>query len=246
MGEVLFQRLMKRKVNVKSVGITKAAHLMIDDVNNRFFINRGNIVDVCLAMPGLHNLYNAAVTVLAGSMLNLEQDKVLKALTSLKNIPGRFEIFYFPGNITVVVDYAHTAKGIFFCLNAIRECGARRIFHVFGFRGKRDSSKRPLMLKNSIEMADYTVLTFDDLNGVSPEEMDAELKRLRGDVHEAHCEIITDRTRAIEKAIGLANHGDWIVITGKGHEKYKEKFSLDTTSDVETIEKLYLEKLRVK
>lgn len=40
---------------------------------------------------------------------------------------------------------------------------------------------------------------------------------------------------AIKQAIEDSQSGDWVVITGKGHEKYQQNFHLPTDSDRETV-----------
>lgn len=47
--------------------------------------------------------------------------------------------------------------------------------------------------------------------------------------------IVPDRTLAIQQAIHESKEGDWIVITGKGQEKYQQTFHLPTDSDRETV-----------
>lgn len=51
--------------------------------------------------------------------------------------------------------------------------------------------------------------------------------------------VMPDRTSAIKWAIENSQQDDWILITGKGHETYKQMFSMPTTSDTETV--LYIE-----
>lgn len=47
--------------------------------------------------------------------------------------------------------------------------------------------------------------------------------------------IILDRTLAIQTAQQMGKTGDWIVITGKGPEQYKQPFVLPTNTDKETV-----------
>ena len=51
-------------------------------------------------------------------------------------------------------------------------------------------------------------------------------------------DVMMDRTLAIQTAMNEAREGDWILVTGKGHEKYKTAYALPTASDKETV--LYL------
>ncbi|WP_108587007.1 hypothetical protein [Paenisporosarcina sp. OV554] len=68
--------------------------------------------------------------------------------------------------------------------------------------------------------------------GVSPKQMMHELESLS---HHEKCIIIPDRTLAIKQAWDQAQNQGWIVITGKGNELYRHRYSLPTTSDLNTL-----------
>ncbi|WP_439646605.1 glutamate ligase domain-containing protein [Piscibacillus salipiscarius] len=111
--------------------------------------------------------------------------------------------------------------------------GANQVIHVFGFRGSRDPSKRKAMMDKSAKVSDYYILTLDDLNNSTMSEMEETLNEFHQNYGKG--EVIYDRTKAIERAIEFAEDGDWVVITGKGHESYKEEFELGTSNDLETV-----------
>jgi len=91
------------------------------------------------------------------------------------------------------------------------------------------------MMEISSAMSDCTFLTLDDLNGINKDEMIAELKKYRNMAEEENVQVIPDRTLAIKKAWDTAEAGDWILVTGKGSETYKEEYALPSKSDQETI-----------
>lgn len=245
-GEKLSRRLKKENVKVFSIGMSKDADLKIAERGSKVKFKSSKEFKLELDLPGIYNKYNAVFTIMASHLWSLHIEKTINYLSNFKKVPGRFEIFHFPGNKTVVVDYAHTAKGFYYCLNAIRECGAYRIFHVFGFRGNRDPYKRPEMIKMSYELSDYYILTFDDLNEIEPVEMERELLAFHSRYNNESGEVITDRTIAIKRAIDMASDGDWVVITGKGHEEYRHDFEMQTTSDIDTVKKLLHEYSYIK
>ncbi|WP_194840887.1 UDP-N-acetylmuramoyl-L-alanyl-D-glutamate--2,6-diaminopimelate ligase [Filobacillus milosensis] len=233
------EQLRDSKINVHTVGIKEENDVQIFEHHQNLHVKGATSNELLeLKMPGLHNRYNAAFGLLTSEIFNLNRNESIQALNHVENIRGRFEIVYFPGNKKVVVDYAHTPKGFYHCLNTIRECGARRIIHVFGFRGARDPSKRLSMMKQSIEVSDYYILTFDDLNDTPENDMEQTLNQFHNQFGNNKGEVVTDRTLAIERAIELAGDGDWVVITGKGHESFKHDFKWGTKSDLETVEKV--------
>nr|WP_316047546.1 cyanophycin synthetase [Planococcus glaciei] len=71
-----------------------------------------------------------------------------------RGVEGRFEVSKLTNGSTVVVDYAHTPDAVSYCLETVKLQGAKRIIHVFGFRGDRDPSKRSAMLSISAEWSD--------------------------------------------------------------------------------------------
>lgn len=186
-------------------------------------------------MQGKHNIENASVAFATSVQLGIDARVVEEALNDFKGLPGRFQLFSHPTGATIVIDYAHTANAFQHILETVKSQNAKNIYHVFGFRGNRDVNKRAKMIEISLKHSNQCILTFDDLNNVSPEQMINELQLLG--THEK-CIIIPDRTEAIKHAWKMAQANDWIVITGKGCESYKQSYTLSTTSDVQTLDYL--------
>lgn len=191
--------------------------------------------DIQLPMAGLHNAYNTGMAFAVAKEFQITKNNIIAAIEGFQGVPGRFEKFMLKNGAMIVIDYAHTADAVFYCLQAAKELGADKLFHVYGFRGNRDASKRKEMIQISSELSDEYILTFDDLNGVPPEEMRSELELLNIEYGHEKGTIISDRTEAITFALTLCRNKDWIVITGKGHEKYQQIYSLPTASDLETV-----------
>ncbi|MCM3109390.1 UDP-N-acetylmuramoyl-L-alanyl-D-glutamate--2,6-diaminopimelate ligase [Lederbergia lenta] len=240
-GERLFRSLQNNGQNIFAMGDAKDNHLQI----TRYKKNEPGIATIFegdqqyqlkLKILGIHNVYNAAMAFLTGRKLNIPGEMIIQSLQTFQGVPGRFELIKQPKEATVVIDYAHTSEAFFNCLSTARELGAKRIFHVFGFRGNRDKSKRIGMLNISYELSDKVILTLDDLNQISYEKM---VEILHGVNSPSKAVIIPDRTLAIRYAKDEAEDGDWIIITGKGTEKYKQQFFLPTTTDGETIRFLH-------
>ncbi len=186
-----------------------------------------------LPIMGAHNLQNAALAYQAARTLGLTPLEIIHALNNFEGVPGRFEVQKLPNGATFVIDYAHTGEAFGHCLKTAREMGARRIIHIFGFRGDRDKSKRKKMVETSMLLSDLSILTLDDLHSESQAEMATMLHRLNAS---NKGKVILDRTRAIEYACRHAEAGDWILITGKGDEKYHLSYELPTSTDKETVE----------
>lgn len=190
-------------------------------------------------LPGVHNIWNTMQAYLTTRRIGLEPREIIHALQTFQGVPGRFEQYSHPNNATFIVDYAHSPDALVHCLTTSRNLTRGKLFHIFGFRGKRDQQKRLPMLKASLELCNETILTLDDLNGEDVNEMKVQMNELIEKIGNNTCKVILDRTEAIKYAWEIAEGEDTVLITGKGPESYKQKFSLPSTSDRETI--IYLE-----
>ena len=186
-------------------------------------------------MKGKHNLENASLAFSTALSLHIEPIDIEYSLESFSGVPGRFELFPHPKGATFIVDYAHTGNAFSHILETATLYNPQRIIHIFGFRGNRDIQKRKNMLQISLKNCHICILTFDDLNGVSSEQMIHELSSLDP---LNKCVIIPDRTLAIQYAWDQAQNKDLVVITGKGIENYQQNFALPTLSDIHTLNHL--------
>ncbi|TDL78770.1 UDP-N-acetylmuramoyl-L-alanyl-D-glutamate--2,6-diaminopimelate ligase [Peribacillus frigoritolerans] len=246
-GQKLAGLLKEKNIQVSTFGRSPMDDLEFTSENDVHCSNfevteNGEELRFSMSIPGLHNIYNASMAYLTGRKIGVDSAKLIEGFRTFKGIPGRFEMYSHQKDATAVIDYAHTADAFEYILKTARDCGAKRIFHVFGFRGDRDESKRAEMMEISSRMSDCSILTFDDLNGVEQNEMIDELQAyLKSSGKEADL-LVPDRTLAIQKAWELAEAGDWILVTGKGSEKYKDQYELPAESDQETFRLLMNEK----
>ena len=140
-----------------------------------------------------------------------------EALRSVSTLPGRFEII--KSDITVIIDYAHTAFAFENLLKEIHRAKLPKeeLWTVFGCGGDRDRAKRPLFAKSSEKYADKIIVTSDN-------SRDEDIKQIISDIAVGfvsdNYEVIEDRKSAIEYAICQAPDNSVIAIIGKGAEKY--------------------------
>jgi UDP-N-acetylmuramoyl-L-alanyl-D-glutamate--2,6-diaminopimelate ligase len=103
-------------------------------------------------------------------------------------------------------------------LETLRPLYPGRLILVFGAGGDRDRAKRPEMGKVAVAGADVLIVTSDNPRTEDPEAIIAEI--LAGMVGATY-ERITDRRKAIARALDVAEPGDAILLAGKGHETYQ-------------------------
>ncbi|WP_422124608.1 UDP-N-acetylmuramoyl-L-alanyl-D-glutamate--2,6-diaminopimelate ligase [Planococcus sp. X10-3] len=238
-GQKLCEILQTNSQPMYTIGKSSECDLRIAEFNSlssTMMVVEGNeTYPMDSAMNGIHNMYNTLMAYGTSLLLGISKKKLLNSIQHFKGVDGRFEVTKLVCGPTIVVDYAHTPDSISYCLETAKSQGAQRITHVFGFRGDRDPSKRKDMLSLTAELSQRYILTLDDLNKVSQNDMMEALIHLNKLYGNQKGSVVPDRTLAIQKAIQESEEGDWIVITGKGHEKYQQNFHLPTASDRETV-----------
>jgi UDP-N-acetylmuramoyl-L-alanyl-D-glutamate--2,6-diaminopimelate ligase len=173
---------------------------------------------------GDFNAYNLLAIYATADILGLEKMEILRLMSELENVDGRFQYYISKDKITAIVDYAHTPdalKNVLITINALRT-GNENVITVVGCGGDRDKSKRPVMGHIASEMSNQAIFTSDNPRTESPttiiEEMEAgvEAQNVRKVLS------IENRRQAIKAACKLAVPNDIILVAGKGHETYQE------------------------
>ena len=180
----------------------------------------GSTFEVKMPLIGKFNIYNALAALTCAAAEGLDMAECVRALERAPQAPGRFELVQAGQGFTVAVDYAHTPDGLENVLKAARELKPKRLISVFGCGGNRDSGKRPLMGRISVELSDMAIITTDNPRFEEPLEIISGIeqgaKEAKGDYL-----VEADRAKAIELAINMADEGSLVVIAGKGHEDYQ-------------------------
>ncbi len=192
--------------------ITDAADVVLR-ADGTTFTWRDQAVD--LALTGRFNLANAVAAAEAALALGLSPEEVAAGLGRAQPVPGRFEPVG-DGDVTVLVDYAHTPDGLDQALASARELTDGRVIVVFGCGGDRDREKRPLMGRAADRGADLVVVTSDNPRQEDPRSIIDEV--LVGVDRTDDLLVEVDRRRAVEAAVTRAEPGDLVVVAGKGHE----------------------------
>ncbi len=240
-GKKLQKRLSESGHNVLTFGKQSEDEMQLLNVCTEYFptikVRLGDTTDFLqIPLPGMHNVWNTLGALLTVQKMGISLKKAASYLSSFNGVPGRFETFSHPAGATFIVDYAHTEDAIEYCYQTAERENAERIIHILGFRGKRDLSKRRDIVALCSDVCSQLILTFDDLNGVPSDRMVEELQELNEDFADGSAEIIPDRTKAIQHAWEKAENGDWVFITGKGQETYKQSFKLPASTDIQTIQ----------
>jgi len=198
--------------------------------------------EVWTHFTGIFNASNLMAVMGATILLGVERDDILRILSELRPVSGRFEIIRSPEGKYAVVDYAHTPDAIKNVLAGITDIrsGNEQVITVLGAGGDRDKTKRPEMAQEAVRQSDKVILTSDNPRSEEPEQILADMEA-GIEAHQKNKVLsIVNRREAIKTACMFAKPGDIILVAGKGHEDYQEikgvKYHFD---DKEVINEIF-------
>lgn len=180
--------------------------------------------EVSVHFVGRFNVSNLLAVYASAIMLGEERDEVLRVLSSLRPVNGRFEAIRSPKGFSAIVDYAHTPDALENVLVAIGEIvhGKGQIITVCGAGGNRDKGKRPLMAQEAAKRSDLVIITSDNPRFEEPQAIVDDMLAGLNEEQRRKTLAIVDRREAIRTAARMARPGDVILVAGKGHEPYQE------------------------
>jgi UDP-N-acetylmuramoyl-L-alanyl-D-glutamate--2,6-diaminopimelate ligase len=222
-GQVMVQNT---AATIKTFGLRSVADFKAKIIESHFdgmLINIDN-TEVWTKIIGEFNASNLLAVYAAANLLGYKKEDILRVISTLNTVEGRFEHMRSNTGVTAIIDYAHTPdalKNVISTINSIRnEKGI--LITVVGAGGDRDKTKRPVMGKIASEKSDKVIFTSDNPRNEDPKEI---IDQLVGGVEinrRNNVLAITDRREAIRTACMLAREGDVVLIAGKGHETYQE------------------------
>lgn len=184
---------------------------------------------------GRFNVSNALAAATAAILAGVSAEKVAGALGRAPAVPGRMEAVPGSGEITILVDYAHTADAVEAALGTLRSITRGSLWIVLGAGGDRDQGKRPKMAAAAARLADRVILTSDNPRNEDPAAILREMAA--GLPKGAAAQRIENRAEAIRTAVRSAGPGDVVLVAGKGHEETQEirgeKFPFSDRREVE-------------
>lgn len=177
--------------------------------------------DIFVPLVGRFNASN--ILAIYGTAISLGLDKmdVLRVLSTLTAVNGRFETIHSPKGWTAIVDYAHTPDAVDNVIQTINEIRKGHLITVVGCGGNRDKGKRPIMAQIAKHGSDQLILTSDNPRDEEPADILQDMAAGLTEDELRQTLIIEDRASAIQTACTLAQANDVILVAGKGHEDYQ-------------------------
>lgn len=183
-----------------------------------------NGTEVSVAFVGRFNVSNLLGVYGAAVALGKDPQEVLRVLSILKPVNGRFEAIRSPKGFSAIVDYAHTPDALENVLTSINEIvnGRGQVITVCGAGGNRDKGKRPLMAQEAAKRSDRVIITSDNPRFEEPQDIVNDMLAGLTEEDMKKTIAIVDRREAIRCAAMMAQPGDVILVAGKGHEPYQD------------------------
>ena len=222
-GLVMFQNTQAKKY---TYALKNYADYRAQILENQFsgLLLKLNDSELWTRLIGSFNAYNILAIYGTAELLGLEKDEILRLISELENVAGRFQYFISEEKITAIVDYAHTPDALKNVLETINDIRTKNeeLITVVGCGGNRDKTKRPKMAHIASALSTKVILTSDNPRNEVPEVIIEEMEKGVEPQNFKKTLSVTDRKQAIKAACQMAGPNDIILIAGKGHENYQE------------------------
>jgi UDP-N-acetylmuramate--alanine ligase len=204
----------------------RATGLASDGLKTRFQVEHSELndrFDVCLNLPGRHNVLNALAAICAASELGVSGEAIGAALEQFSGIDRRLqvlaEIETKAGSVTFVDDYGHHPTEIAATLAAARSAWPQRRIVVV-FQPHRYSRTHQLLDDFAAVLADCEILVLTAVYAAGEEPIAgadgkalARAVRARGAVEPVYVEELEDLPRALGP---LLEANDVVLTLGAG------------------------------
>ncbi len=129
--------------------------------------SNGEENEITVSIPGEYMVMNALGAIAISRHFGATIEDCKNGLKNVK-VFGRSEIVPNKLGLKIMIDYAHTPSSLESILSTVKPYTKGRVICVWGVGGDRDSKKRPIMGEISGRLADYTVLTSDQVRTEEP------------------------------------------------------------------------------
>ncbi|WP_026819642.1 UDP-N-acetylmuramate--L-alanine ligase [Arthrobacter castelli] len=170
--------------------------------------------ELVLAVPGTHNILNAAAAFAAGLQAGLTADAAAEGLSAFSGAARRFEFKGEAGGVRVFDDYAHHPTEVLAALTAARTvAGPGRVHVLFQPHLFSRTKEFAVGFADALSAADSaTVMDIypareDPMEGVTSELITG---RLAGRCYQP------DLQRALDRVVSMASCGDIVLTVGAG------------------------------
>ncbi|MBN2214589.1 MAG: UDP-N-acetylmuramoyl-L-alanyl-D-glutamate--2,6-diaminopimelate ligase [Bacteroidales bacterium] len=222
-GKVMAQNT---KAKVSTYGIRSLADYKARIIESHFegMLLHIEKTDVWVKLLGEFSAYNLLAVYATSRLLGLGKEEILKTISVLDTVDGRFEYLRSNNGVIAIIDYAHTPDALLNVLNTLNQIrtGNEQLITVVGAGGNRDKTKRPKMARVCAQKSNTVILTSDNPRFEKPEDIIIDMEAGIKEEYKNKYLVIVNRREAIKTACMMASGGDIVLIAGKGHETYQE------------------------
>lgn len=238
-GMVMLQNTKARKYTytLRSLGDFKTK-ILESDLSGMLL--QMNEKEVHVPFVGKFNASNLTAVYGAAMLLGQNELEILRIISSLQPVSGRFETLRSPSGYIAIVDYAHTPDALSNVITSINQMLTGKPGHlitVVGCGGNRDKGKRPMMAQEAVNGSWKAVFTSDNPRDEDPQDILNDMTDGLDNSQRKKTLVIVDRREAIRAACSLAQSGDIVLVAGKGHENYQivkgEKHHFDDKEEIQ-------------
>jgi UDP-N-acetylmuramoyl-L-alanyl-D-glutamate--2,6-diaminopimelate ligase len=179
----------------------------------------GETLELSPPLIGDYNASNIIEAIAVTDSIGVDRNSIIQGVTNCPQVPGRLERHTLENGVDVFIDYAHSSDGMEKILNVLSSLKRRKLTVLWGAGGDRTPLKRPVIGDIMARYADYIVVTTDNPRSESPESIAGQVEAgiVSSGTGVAY-DVILDRREAIYHALERAEHGDIVVVAGKGPE----------------------------
>jgi UDP-N-acetylmuramoyl-L-alanyl-D-glutamate--2,6-diaminopimelate ligase len=207
-------------------------------------VSSKGVFKIKTALIGDFNVYNSAFAAVVGQIVGLQGKQIEQGVFNVKNVAGRMQLIEAGQPFLVLVDFAVTPDALEKALTSLKSVCRGKVRLVFGATGDRDKLKRPIMGQIAAKWADNIYLTDDE---TYTEDGDAIRAAVKEGIKEgkgfSKCQEIADRYEAITTAFKEAKTGDAVLLTGIGHEDYRNQGGVKIPWDEREVAKKILKEI---
>ena len=200
-------------------------------------------IKISLKLLGNFNVQNALAAASFGLALGISGAKIKKALEGVLEISGRLHKIETEKGFDVIIDYAHSPDALKSVYETLCQLYSGRLIGVYGATGDRDKTKRPVLGQIGGALLDLVIITDEEPGFEDPEAIISEISpgvQEVGKIEGENFWKIKERSEAIRFALSKAEPGDVVIITGIGHQKFRNVRGKQVPWDEEKIISNYL------
>ena len=211
------------KISSEKIDMITADDVNISDKGISFVLQyNGQKIPIQSSLAGEYNVMNFLLAAGVAIAHGVSLDVLRLNLNSFNGIPGRLEkVGKTSTQADVYIDYAVTPDSFELLFSSLRKMTDEKLIAVFGSCGDRDAGKRPELGRIASEMCDKVIITNEEPYTEDPEQIIDQImegaqktsKQINKDIFR-----IPDREKAIKFALGQADKGDIVVVTGMGDQ----------------------------